>query len=227
MDLGKSKVATSQHLPMILEKFKMYGNFLSNQEFYDQHVVVEDPSITFTIWRRFAVKLRAGVKIKADKIVAKLADAKATEMGLEKKSLKKILAIADLTLDAIVDNPEILESIPVKERMSWLFNAMKARDSRTNVMIKAKEENRKTNMYEDVMKGAQYGGIEGEQVAEDGTPPPIQESSDEVVEPPPEPAPAVEPAPVESTPPQKVEFNPNQLDNVPTTKELCPTPSAA
>lgn len=216
MDYGKSKVATSRHLPMILEKFKMYGNILNNKDFYEQHIVPEDPAITFTIWTRFAIKLRTKIRIEANKIVAKITDAKVTEMNLETKSLKKILAIADLTLDAIVENPEILTSVPVKDRMSWLFNAMKARDSRMGIMIKKKEEDRKTNMYEDVLKGAQYGAITAEMVSEDNAPPPLPESK-------PEPAQIIEPA---KDPPQKVEFNPNQLDNV-SSKEPCPSPSAA
>ena len=49
--------------------------------------------------------------------------------------------------------------------MKWLFESMKARDSRAGVILKKKDVDRKQNIYEDMIKGAQYGdAIEGEDV---------------------------------------------------------------
>lgn len=210
MNYGKSKVATSQMLPFFLERFEKFGNSLSGREFWEKHVQPDDSDIPYKSWERFAKTLREKVQVKADKIMAKITDNKVTEIQLEKGSLKKILAIADLTLDEIIEKPEILNSIPVKDRMGWLFSAMKARDSRTNIMIKAKEEDRKTTMYEDVLKGAQYGAIDAGQV--DDQPQPAEMKSDvkfsDIM---PEPRKVVKVIEAPETPLKKVEFNPNQL----------------
>jgi len=83
-----------------------------------------------------------------------------THNQLEESSLKNIFAISERTLDDLVTHPELLIAVPVKERMKWLFAAMKARDSRMVALTKVNAEKRKTTMYEDMLQSAQYGEIE-------------------------------------------------------------------
>jgi len=85
---------------------------------------------------------------------------------MEESSLRNIFAISEHTLDELVEHPELLVAIPVKERMKWLFQAMKARDSRMVALTRVQSEKRKTSLYEDMIQGAQYGEIEEDEFSE-------------------------------------------------------------
>ena len=93
-----------------------------------------------------------------------------TNAEMEEGSLRNIFAITEHTLDELVEHPELLVAIPVKERMKWLFQAMKARDSRMVALTRVQSEKRKTSLYEDMIQGAQYGEIEEDEF-KDTTPP--------------------------------------------------------
>jgi hypothetical protein len=165
---GKSTVTRSPHIQIILEKYNLLGRTMSLNKFYTGYVHRYDSGITKRQWGWFIKKYIENVEIKAEKIVALAEDRAVTDNKLEDKSIRNIYTIATLTLEELVKNPERLTEIPVEMRMKWMFEAMKARDSRANVYIKKKDVDRKQNVYEDMIKSAQYGdAIEGEEDEEE------------------------------------------------------------
>lgn len=160
MDYGRMKIQKLKNFPLIMEKFDSVGSFMTSRDFHRDYVSKLEPSVSMNMWNKFMARHNRQVKIKADKVIERSIDKKVSEVQMEESSIRKILTITDLTLDAVVKKPELLESIPLGERMNWFFNTMKARDSRMTTMAKVNAEARKTSMYEDVLKGAQYGAID-------------------------------------------------------------------
>jgi len=196
-----SSVTKSKHFETIMQKYDKFGKDISMRSFWSKYVKEIDPSITYKVWNSFMNKFKEQVVHRVDNIIEKYVDKTANENTMEKSSMKKIMQIADATLDDIINNPGLLASIPAKDRMSWLFSAMKAKDSRMVTVAKVKAEERKTNLYEDMLKGAQYGEIqEGELID--------SEDDDEVVESLEAPKPNIS-IPVANK--KSVEFNPNEL----------------
>lgn len=160
---GKSKVTRSPHIQIILEKYNLLGRTMSLNKFYTGYVFRYDPGITKRQWGWFVKKYVENVEIKAEALISLAEDEAVTDIQLEDKSVRNILTIANLTLDELINNPERLSEIPVDDRMKWLFASMKARDSRATVMIKKNDIDRRQNIYEDMIKKAQYGeAVEGE-----------------------------------------------------------------
>ena len=157
---GKSKVTKSPHIQIILEKYNLLGRTMSVSKFYTGYVHRYDSGITLRQWGWFIKKYVENVEIKAEKLINLAEDQAVKDIQLEDGSVRNILTIAKLTLDKLVQNPERLSEVPIEMRMKWLFESMKARDSRANVMIKKKDVDRKQNIYEDMIKGAQYGDVE-------------------------------------------------------------------
>lgn len=163
----KSNVITrSPFFNEIMVKYDQVGTSMSRKQFFEQYVSKMDPNLRYRSWEEFMKKYDKIVQIKAQKLLDKIADKEVSSMQMEEDSLRKILAIADLTLDQVVENPALLTNVPVTERMNWLFRAMSARDSRMLVVAKVQAEKRKTSMYEDMFQGAQYGDIEAEEIAD-------------------------------------------------------------
>lgn len=159
-----SRIEISPKYPAIMEKYESVGVFMTMREFYDEYVSKIDYNITITMWYRFMNKYNRKIQIKTDELVKRAADKKVTETQLEESSVKKLLAIADVTLDHVIKNPELLNSVPLADRMSWLFSSMKARDSRMIAVAKIQAEKRKTNVFEDMLKAAQYGAIDPDEI---------------------------------------------------------------
>lgn len=174
---GKTKVTRSPHIQIILEKYNILGRTMSLNKFYTGYVHRYDSGITKRQWGWFIKKYIENVEIKAEAIVSLAEDERVSDIQLEDKSIRNVLTIANLTLEGLVKDPERLTEIPVEMRMKWLFESMKARDSRAGVMLKKKDVDRKQNIYEDMIKGAQYGdAIEGD----------VQDVEPEIEEPNPE-----------------------------------------
>lgn len=165
---GKSKVTRSPHVQIILEKYNLLGRTMSLNKFYTGYVHRYDSGITKRQWGWFIKKYIENVEIKAEKIVSLAEDKAVTDNKLEDGSIRNIYTIANLTLEELVKNPERLTEIPIEMRMKWMFEAMKARDSRANIFIKKKDVDRKQNVYEDMIKSAQYGDTVEEDEAEEG-----------------------------------------------------------
>jgi len=162
----KSSVNDSEAFGAIMEKYNLLGRSMSVCEFYREYVKTMDPNITLRIWKYYIKRLRLQITIRSEEITKKVTDNLATESSMENSAMRKIIAIGDLTLDKVIERPEILESIPIEQRLGWLFSAMKARDSRMVATAKVLGEKRKTNMYEDMLQGAQYGAIEADDVSD-------------------------------------------------------------
>lgn len=174
---GSSKVTRSPHIEIILEKYNILGRTMSLNKFYTGYVHRYDSGITKRQWGWFIKKYIENVEIKAEAIVSLAEDERVSDIQLEDKSIRNVLTIANLTLEGLVKDPERLTEIPVEMRMKWLFESMKARDSRAGVLLKKKDVDRKQNIYEDMIKGAQYGdAIEGD----------VQDVEPEIEEPNPE-----------------------------------------
>jgi hypothetical protein len=159
MDYGKLKVPRSAAFESIMRTYELHGRTMSMRKFYDQHVKLLDPNIKLAAWQQFMARFHKDTNTRRDLIIKKVQDGELTELKLEEKTMKGILSIANITIDDIINNPALLESIPLKERVSWLFRAMKSRDSRANTVLKKSAEDRKATMFEDLIKGAQYGEI--------------------------------------------------------------------
>jgi hypothetical protein len=161
--ISKSSVMSSPYFAVIMDSYEKFGRSMSMQSFWTQYVVPVDPKIIYMTWMRFVKKISQQVEKKQDLILNNIIEKKATENEMEKSSLQNILAISQCTLDQLVENPNLLTQIPVKERMKWLFSAMKARDSRMVALTKVNAEKRKTTMFDDMLQAAQYGAIKHEE----------------------------------------------------------------
>ena len=102
-----------------------------------------DSNLTLRMWQGFTRKWQEDITDKADRIIKLSHKKELSEMQLERDSLQKLLVIGNASLDDLIERPEILAKIPLRDRMKWLFGAMKSRDSRMNVLIKKKSEERK------------------------------------------------------------------------------------
>lgn len=177
-DYGNCKVPDSPQFKVIMAKYDLVGRHLSVSKFYRDYVKPLDEKLTLRQWKWFIDKFRKHVDKKiiqsTKNVLKKSEDASISEVQLEASSMRKLLAIADMTLDEMLANPQLLADIPIKERMAWLFQTMKARDSRTTVNIKNLTETRKVNMYEDMMRGAQYGAIDADVIKDPTDLPPKQ-----------------------------------------------------
>ncbi len=164
---GQNSIVTkSPYFDVIMKKYEEIGMHLSSTAFHRDYISKIEPGISLRTWQNYVRNLNKKVQIKVDKLIDRIANQKVETTKMEDTSLRKILAIADVTLDEVVENPKILATIPVSRRMQWLFNAMKARDSRMTTLTKVQQEKRKSSMYDDMLEGAQYGGIEPEEASD-------------------------------------------------------------
>lgn len=185
-----SSMTKSPRFAVIMDNHDKFGRKMSIRSFWLKYVVPEDPSITYQVWARYSKKISGSKKVFAVTLPAPSAPPLSpfasvenardfpntiepmpgqslapiaggeTNATMEESSLRNIFAISEHTLDELVEHPELLVAIPVKERMRWLFQAMKARDSRMVALTRVQSEKRKTSLYEDMIQGAQYGEIE-------------------------------------------------------------------
>lgn len=150
----------SEQFALIMEKFNEYGHLMSRAEFYKVHVATRDPKISLDSFKNFirTKKIVPALVNKNAALLERIQSEQMTEIDLERNSMRKILAVADITLDELVNDPTVLLKIPVDLRMKWLFQVMKARDSRVKAMVKKREDDRKQTSYDELMNQAQYGG---------------------------------------------------------------------
>lgn len=195
-----SIITKSPHFDAIMQKYEDVGSSYTNAKFFNEYVVKYDPSLKMRSWQNFMKKFNVGVTLKAQALIERVADTQVSTMRMEDNSLKKILAIADLSLDQIVEDPNLLAAVPIGERMNWLFNSMKARSTRMVAMTKVQQEKRKSSMYEDMLEGSQYGAIDAGEA----------EHSASIIA---EPEKIVEETPIQEEKGAKtVAFNPKDLD---------------
>lgn len=164
---AKSRVLTSEAFKEIMAKYELCGRQMPTNVFYRRYVQKLDGTITLRMWKYFSDKIKTKVVAAAESLLAKYQDSMVNEIMLEEASLKKILFIGDQAMTELINDPEKLAQIPIKQRMQWVFNSMKARDSRMGVLIKKKGEERKQTLTEELIAAAQYGAVDGEVLGED------------------------------------------------------------
>lgn len=157
--MTNSSITKSPFFETIMEKYDKFGKTITVHAFYKKYVIDLDPKLSYKAWNRFMKEFNSRVISKTESIIEKYANKEADENRMERSSLKNILTIADASLKDIIEHPEKLAMIPINMRMKWLFGAMKAKDSRMVALTKVQSEKRKTTIYEDMIKGAQYGEI--------------------------------------------------------------------
>ena len=204
---GRSKLIAMPNFPTIIGQYELVGQHMSDRKFHKDYVSKIEPSISLNMWQSFMRKHNKHVRVKSEELMARVVDKKIQTSQMEEDSTRKILAIADVSLDEIVENPDLLKTVSVGKRMDWLFKAMSARDSRMGIMIKKNTENRKQTVMEELLKGAQYGDIEEDEVL-DGE---IRQEEVEVIESKAEPVEEEPAAPQPEPKKEKVEFNPEDL----------------
>lgn len=154
----------SEHFTVIMAKYDAFGRHMTLKAFWQQYIVPLDKSITYRKWYYFMGKLEDYQKSYIQKALAKSTEVALTEAKLEQNSLKNILQIADVSLQTIAENPELIASVPLNTRIRWFFSAMKARDSRAKTNLAQKSDEREQSMFEKIMEGAQYGGYDANAV---------------------------------------------------------------
>lgn len=167
---GKSTVPLMDHFETIMNKYNAIGKAMSVRAFYFEHVKAINPQITLRMWQNFMTKFNRQVQLKADKIIKLSEDKAINDMTLEERGMRKVLAITNITLDEVIQKPELLAQIPVSDRMKWFFQSMKSRDSRIGALVKKRDDDRKQTAYDDLMTQAQYGGLEYEDIPEEHKP---------------------------------------------------------
>ena len=122
---GKSTVPLMDHFETIMNKYNAIGKAMSVRAFYFEHVKAINPQITLRMWQNFMTKFNRQVQLKADKIIKLSEDKAINDMTLEERGMRKVLAITNITLDEVIQKPELLAQIPVSDRMKWFFQSMK------------------------------------------------------------------------------------------------------
>ena len=153
---GNSKVPQSPFFDTIMDRYRLIGLTMSDRQFYAHEVQPIDPSITLRAWQTFMKKFRSIVAVKSDRYAEMLADKNMTDVKMQANVGRKLAVIADASLQEAIENPEILMRIPIKDRMNWLFQAMKAQDSRAKTAIRAKQDMREQSLYDEMMNEARY-----------------------------------------------------------------------
>lgn len=164
--LKRSNITALPNFAQIMENYDNFGRHMSVRSFHKTYVLPFEPKVTYKQWMVFIHKFEAIQKTHVDNKLKETMAKSVSAAQLESKSLDKVLKIANLSLDAIADNPELLTSIPLENRIKWLFQAMKARDSRLKTNVVIRQEEREQSMFEKMMEGAQYGGFDAEVVPE-------------------------------------------------------------
>ena len=208
---GKSTVPTMDHFETIMNKYNAIGKSMSVRAFYNEHVKLINPQITLRMWQNFMTKFNRQIQIKADKIIKLSEDKAVNDMTLEERGMRKILAIANISLEEVIQKPELLAQIPVGDRMKWFFQSMKARDSRIGALVKKRDDDRKQTSYDELMTQAQYGGVDYDDISSEHKPAPkIDQIEAEEVQPEVEEKPQNIAVPTQKAP-ATVEFKPEDL----------------
>lgn len=175
---GKSAVARSPRFQQIMERWQFFGHTMSGIEFFRREVKTIDPQITEIQWNNFYKKLNKTIERRANAIIGRVATSRAEVLEAQERSIGKLTAIAEASLDDIIQNPSILLTVPVDKRLKILTEAMKAMDRRIGLGLKKRDDDRKQTLYDEMMNEARYGS---------GTPEGAPVSSEDlVIEEPPE-----------------------------------------
>lgn len=173
----------------IMEAWQLYGKKLTVQKFYEQHVVTKDPSIKFASWKSFQRRLKEKAKkggaapvavaeqtTPVVPVVNQTYNTNVDPTDLEGNTIEYMMRIGLNALKEIADKPEVAKTIPVKERIRMLSEAMKLQQNREELNLKRNKDNREDSLFQEIMDAAQYGEIPDDDIPEaDFFPPEAQQ----------------------------------------------------
>lgn len=148
----------------IMDKYDRIGVNMSVNAFYRDFVKPVEPSITERQWRVFIERLRGETVSHVAALVEKSKQEALVTHQMQGNTLKNLARLGEITIQELLDSPDLLNSIPRKERMSWFFNAMRAEDSRARTNLATIQDQREQSFFEKMMDGAQYGGIDPDHI---------------------------------------------------------------
>lgn len=152
-------ITRSPFFTEIMTLWRAIGGNFSKRGFYMSHVKRLDPNISQRQWEYFVDNLPEAINQHLVEAVTTAGPTVPHEEEMEKKALNNMLKVAGITLEQIANNPVILLSLPIKDRIKFLETAMKNRNARALVRLKERDDNRKQSLFEDLLEGAQYGGV--------------------------------------------------------------------
>lgn len=162
--LKKLRLTNSPKFAEIMQKYDAFGKHMSKSAFYNSHIQLLDPTITLRQWTWFIDKFQNMSKEYVSESLKKSVESSVNEAKVEQNAVGKVLQISDAALQDMMDNPALLQSVSLEKRVSWLFSAMKARDTRLKTNIMARADERQQSMFEKMMEGAQYGGFDASDI---------------------------------------------------------------
>lgn len=154
---GNSRILQSPYFESIMDRYRLVGSAMSDRRFWEQEIKQMDPTISLRVWQSFMAKFHKQVKVKQGAIMERLEDETADVFKMQEGAMRKLSAIADVSLDQVIQNPNLLESIPIEKRVRWLLQAMRAVDSRAKTAMLKREDDRRQGMYDNMMDEARYG----------------------------------------------------------------------
>ncbi len=160
----KFGITQSKDFPLIMQKYDQIGRTLPVMYFYKNHVKPYAPEVSYQSWKYFIKKFTAEQSKIIEEVMDKSNETVLSIAKMEASSLEKIMKIGHISLEAVMQNPALLASIPISERMTWVFRAMHARDSRARTNLASRADQREQSFYEKIMEGSAYGGIDGDEV---------------------------------------------------------------
>jgi len=103
-----------------------------------------------------SVALVDGEKARVDVEQARLTQGFLTNAEATQKGINASLNVALLTLQELLEHPELLLKIPPAQRIELLFKAMRAQDSRISALKSVREDNREQARFERAFENAAY-----------------------------------------------------------------------
>lgn len=170
----KNRLARSEHFEEIIrlyrEQFEASGGKLNEGIFYKQHIAPRVPGFKLNSWYQFLRRFR-----NSDRTISlqKVNDS-AKEVIIEKKSetalantildnqtatqkgISIALTLGAQALEELLSKPELLAKLTPAQRAKFLFDAMKAQDSRIKAIRTIREDNRDQQKFDHAFSGAAY-----------------------------------------------------------------------
>lgn len=167
---SKAVIARHPMYPKILavyrEEFISNGGKMNDKRFWRTHIQPVAPNVNVLAWYRFIRKFRkesgwvashaiatvaAGPKTTEEK---KLDRAMMTNDAATQLAINSALQIGAITLSELLNDPQKLADMSVKDRTDLVFKAMKSQDSRIHAIGKLKEDNREQAKFDRAFDGA-------------------------------------------------------------------------
>lgn len=177
--ISRNKLANSPHYREILkrynEEFDKTNGKVVDKVFWKEVIVPLIPDYKLMSWYQFLRRWKDSMGLRA--VLAKpllpstvpdlqeqdefaqrmLSNAEATQQGI-----KNALNVGTRALMELINNPEFLQKLPLKDQVELLFKAMRAQDSRIFALGKVREDKREQDKFDHVFRDS-VGGDEEEE----------------------------------------------------------------